>query len=125
MKKNEEDYFEILRKISNKPEVSQRQLAEELGFSLGKLNYCLKELKNKGLIKIKNFKKNPKKLNYLYVLTPQGITSKTKLTINFMKKKIQEYDELKSEIKDLTEIRSKKHIEIRSQNTKKIDFSLL
>jgi|TARA_B110001452_G_scaffold116249_1_gene96400 EPS-associated MarR family transcriptional regulator len=125
MKKNEEDYFEILRKISSKPEVSQRQLAEELGFSLGKLNYCLKELKNKGLIKIKNFKKNPKKLNYLYVLTPHGITSKTKLTINFMKKKIQEYDELKSEIKDLTEIKSKNHTQIRTQNTKKIDLSLL
>ena len=63
MKKNEEEYFEILRKISSMPEVSQRQLAEELGFSLGKLNYCLKELKNKGLIKIKNFKKNPKKIS--------------------------------------------------------------
>jgi len=125
MKKNEEEYFEILRKISSMPEVSQRQLAEELGFSLGKLNYCLKELKNKGLIKIKNFKKNPKKLNYLYVLTPYGIASKTRLTINFMKKKIQEYDQLKLEIKNQTEVKSKKLTEIRSQNIKKIDLSLL
>ena len=85
--KEEKDYFEIMRKIQKKPEASQRQLAGELGFSLGKLNYCLKALQQKGLIKIKNFKKNPKKLNYLYVLTPEGIATKTRLTINFMKKK--------------------------------------
>ena len=98
MKKNNVDHFEILRKISKKPEVSQRELAEELGFSLGKLNYYIKQLKQKGLIKIKNFEKNPKKMNYLYVLTPQGISSKTRLTINFMRKKMQEYDELKAEM---------------------------
>tara|TARA_Y100000590_G_scaffold199423_1_gene226453 strand:+ start:1317 stop:1616 length:300 start_codon:yes stop_codon:yes gene_type:complete len=92
------DHFEILRKIQKKPEASQRELAGELGFSLGKLNYCLKALQQKGLVKIKNFKKNPKKINYLYVLTPAGITTKTKLTINFMKKKMEEYDELKKEI---------------------------
>ena len=96
--KEEKDYFEIMRKIQKKPEASQRQLAGELGFSLGKLNYCLKPLQQKGLIKIKNFKKNPKKLNYLYVLTPEGIATKTRLTINFMKKKIEEYDDLKKEI---------------------------
>ncbi len=96
--KEEKDYFEIMRKIQKKPEASQRQLAGELGFSLGKLNYCLKALQQKGLIKIKNFKKNPKKLNYLYVLTPEGIATKTRLTINFMKKKIEEYDDLKKEI---------------------------
>ena len=92
------DHFNVLRKIQNKPESTQRELAEELDFSLGKLNYCLKALKSKGLIKIKNFEKNPKKINYIYVLTPKGIARKTKLTINFMKKKLQEYDELKSEI---------------------------
>ena len=92
------DHFEILRKIQKKPEASQRELAGELGFSLGKLNYCLKALQQKGLVKIKNFKKNPKKINYLYVLTPAGITTKTKLTINFMKKRMEEYDELKKEI---------------------------
>ena len=94
----DKDHFEILRKIQKKPKTSQRQLAGELGFSLGKLNYCLKALQQKGLIKIKNFKKNPKKLNYFYVLTPEGIATKTKLTINFMKKKMEEYDELKKEI---------------------------
>ena len=98
--KDNQDHFEVLRKIKTKPEASQRELAEELGFSLGKLNYCLKALKSKGLVKIENFRKNPKKINYIYVLTPKGITEKTKLTLNFMKRKMQEYDELKREIKD-------------------------
>ena len=74
-----EDYLEILRKLRKDPKSSQRKLADELGFSLGKLNYCLKALQNKGLIKIKNFKKNPNKLNYFYVLTPKGITQKLNL----------------------------------------------
>ena len=96
--KNNQDHFEILRKIEKLPEASQRDLAKELGFSLGKLNYCLKALQKKGFVKIKNFKKNPKKLNYFYILTPAGIAEKTKLTINFMKRKMEEYDELKKEL---------------------------
>ena len=92
------DHFNVLRKIQQKPKSTQRQLATELGFSLGKLNYCLKALKVKGLIKIKNFGKNPNKLNYIYVLTPKGIAAKTRLTINFMMRKMKEYDELKKEI---------------------------
>ena len=94
------DQFNTLRKIKSKPNSSQRELANELGFSLGKLNYCLKALKEKGLIKIKNFQKNPNKIGYAYILTPKGVTQKTKLTINFMKRKMKEYDELKSEIED-------------------------
>tara|TARA_B100002019_G_C21257739_1_gene594903 strand:- start:65 stop:364 length:300 start_codon:yes stop_codon:yes gene_type:complete len=97
---DDQDHFNILREIQKKPNSSQRQLAKELGFSLGKLNYCLKALQNKGLIKIQNFKKNPKKMNYLYILTPKGISIKTKLTINFMKRKMKEYDQLKSEIRE-------------------------
>ena len=97
--KDNQDYLNLLRKIKNKPESTQRELAEELGFSLGKLNYCLNALKNKGLIKISNFKKNPEKFNYIYVLTPKGISEKTKLTINFMKRKMKEYDDLKKELK--------------------------
>tara|TARA_B100001123_G_C14567125_1_gene732759 strand:+ start:58 stop:357 length:300 start_codon:yes stop_codon:yes gene_type:complete len=93
-----QDHFEILRKIKTKPKATQREMAKELGFSLGKLNYCLKSLRSKGLIKIENFKKNPEKLNYIYVLTPKGITEKTKLTINFMKRKMKEYEELKKEV---------------------------
>ena len=94
-----QDNLNLLRKISNKPKSSQRELAEELGFSLGKLNYCLKALKSKGLIKIRNFKKNPNKLNYIYVLTPEGISEKTKLTLNFMRRKFKEYEELQRELK--------------------------
>ena len=92
----------ILKYLENKkkPQSSQRELAQELGFSVGKLNYCLKELQKKGLIKIENFKKNPNKINYLYVLTPEGLAQKTKLTINFMKRKMKEYDELKKEIEE-------------------------
>ena len=69
-----------------------------MGFSLGKLNYCLKALKEKGLIKIKNFEKNKNKIRYLHILTPKGVIEKTNLTMNFMKKKMKEYDELKAEM---------------------------
>jgi EPS-associated MarR family transcriptional regulator len=93
-----QDEFEILRKIKKNPMASQRKLAIELGFSLGKLNYCIKALQKKGLVKAENFKKNQKKINYFYILTPNGLATKTRLTLNFMKKKMQEYDELKSEI---------------------------
>ena len=95
---NNQDHFNVLRKIKSKPQSTQRELANELGFSLGKLNYCLNALKVKGLIKMRNFKKNPNKINYIYVLTPKGIAAKTKLTLNFMKQKMKEYDELKREI---------------------------
>jgi EPS-associated MarR family transcriptional regulator len=94
-----QDHFEILRKINIKPKATQRELAHELGFSLGKLNYCIKELQKKGHLKIKNFKKSSNKINYLYVITPKGLAIKTKLTFNFMKKKMKEYDELKKELK--------------------------
>ena len=98
--KNEQDQFEVLRKIQKTPESSQRELAEELGFSLGKLNYCLKALQKKGLVKLQNFQKQPNKISYLqYVITPKGIAERTRLTINFMKKKMKEYDELKQELK--------------------------
>ena len=98
--KNNQDNLNILRKIQSKSDITQRDLANELGFSLGKLNYCLKALKIKGLIKIKNFEKNKSKMNYMYLLTPKGISAKTKLTINFMKKKMAEYDELQKELGD-------------------------
>ena len=99
--KLEQDHFEVLRKIQKKPDSSQRTLAKELGFSLGKLNYCLKALQKKGLVKIENFQKQSNKINYLqYVITPKGISERTKLTINFMKRKMKEYDELKSEIEE-------------------------
>ena len=95
---NENDQFEVLRKIQKKPSSTQRELAKDLGISLGKLNYCIKALKNKGLIKINNFRKNPNKANYLYILTPKGVSTKMHLTINFMKKKMKEYDDLKRDL---------------------------
>ena len=95
-----QDQFNVLRKIRSKPNSSQRELASELGFSLGKLNYCLRSLKDKGLIKIQNFQKDPNKLRYAYILTPKGVAAKTKITLNFMKRKMREYDELKAEIEE-------------------------
>ena len=103
---NKHDHLNILRSIEKSSKINQRQLASQLGFSLGKLNYCLKVLKKKGFVKIKNFKKNPNrfnllsKANYLYILTPKGITQKTKLTLRFMKIKMQEYDELKKDLEN-------------------------
>ena len=98
---NNEDHFNILRKLNSKPNSTQRELAKDLDISLGKLNYCLNELKKKGLVKIKNFRNNKNKINYLYILTPSGVKQKTKLMINFMQRKMKEYDELKKEIENL------------------------
>tara|TARA_A100001011_G_C13708076_1_gene594413 strand:- start:131 stop:439 length:309 start_codon:yes stop_codon:yes gene_type:complete len=99
MKQNTNDHFEVLRKIKGEPETSQRKLANALGFSLGKLNYILKALQKKGLVKVQNFSKQPDKINYFrYVITPKGVAERTKLTINFMKRKMREYDELKKEL---------------------------
>jgi len=92
------DFLNILRNIQNNPKTSQRNLAKKIGLSLGKLNYCLNALKQKGLVKAKNFKDNKNKKNYLYILTPKGIVTKTRLTINFMNLKMKEYDVLKKEM---------------------------
>ena len=99
--KNEQDHFEVLRRIQKRPESSQRQMAEELGFSLGKLNYCLKSLQKKGFVKLQKFQKKKNKITYLrYVITPKGISERTKLTVDFMKRKMKEYDELKKELEE-------------------------
>ena len=98
MNVNEQEELDILRKINDKNLKSQRQIAKDMGMSLGKLNYCLKALKKKGLIKYQNFKINKNKKNYLYILTPKGISHKTRVAINFMKRKMIEYDELKQEL---------------------------
>ena len=97
--KHNEDHFEVLRKIKKNSDRSQRELANELGFSLGKLNYCLKALQKKGFVKVQNFSKQKDKIKYFrYVITPKGISERTKLTLNFMKRKMKEYDELKKEL---------------------------
>lgn len=100
MKKSDQDQFEVLRKINKKSDITQRELSYTLGLSLGKINYCLNALKDKGFIKIKNFKKSKNKLKYMYVLTPEGISEKTKLTLNFMKQKMREYEDLKKDLEN-------------------------
>ena len=105
MDDNNSDQLDILRKLVKNPTITQRKLAKELGFSLGKLNYCMKSLRDKGLVKIQNFSKNKNKFNtksknnYFYILTPAGLAKKTRLTLSFMKRKMKEYDELQKEIK--------------------------
>ena len=101
MKDFNQQEFNLLRKIHKKPNANQRELASELNVSLGKLNYVLKELKKKGPVKINNFKNNPNKSGYLYLLTPKGISEKTKVTIKFMQRKMHEYEELKNELEKL------------------------
>jgi len=103
MKKHEEQ-LNILRFIEKKPESNQRLIANELGFSLGKLNYCLTALRKKGLVKIKNFRRNDNKLSYLYLLTPKGINKKTILTINFLQKRSKEYEEIQNEYNKIKNI---------------------
>ena len=94
-----EKHFKILRIIQKKSDTTQRELANELNLSLGKINYCMNELKKKGLIKFARFKKKKNKIqNIRYILTPSGIKERTKLTINFMKIKMKEYDELKKDL---------------------------
>ena len=96
-----QEELNILRKLHNKNNISQRDLAKKLGFSLGKLNFCINALRKKGFIKITNFKNNKNKISYIYLLTPKGISKKTQLIISFMKKTAKEYGELKKEIKIL------------------------
>ena len=96
-----ETHLKILKHIQTNPDVSQRQLAEELGVSVGKVNYCLRALIDKGFIKAGNFKRNTDKLSYLYLLTPKGLEEKASLTASFLKRKIVEHERITQEIKQL------------------------
>ena len=98
---NKDTHLDLLRKLESNPEYTQRDLSKEMGVSLGKVNYCIRKLTEKGLIKLTNFKQNPKKMGYIYLLTPKGIDEKSKLTFSFLKKKIIEYEILKKEINEL------------------------
>jgi EPS-associated MarR family transcriptional regulator len=103
----QETHLKVLRHLEENPDVTQRELAVALGISLGKTNYCLKALINKGLIKAKNFKNSDNKRAYLYILTPKGIETKTRISIKFLQRKIQEYEALSQEIEQLkTELNS-------------------
>ena len=100
---NKDIRLDLLRKLEENPKYTQRELSKEMGVSLGKINYCIKKLAEKGLIKITNFKRNPNKVEYLYLLTPKGIEVKASLTYSFLKMKIEEYEVLKNEITKLKE----------------------
>ena len=93
--------LDLLRKLESNPQFTQRELSREMGVSLGKVNYCMKKLTEKGLIKLTNFTHNPNKMGYAYLLTPSGIEEKSRLTFSFLKRKIVEYEILKKEINAL------------------------
>ncbi|MFV0277086.1 MAG: MarR family EPS-associated transcriptional regulator [Parahaliea sp.] len=98
---SEETHFRVLRIIQDHPQITQRELACELGVSLGKTNYCLKALLGRGWIKANNFKNRKNKIAYAYLLTPKGIEAKARLTLRFLRRKMGEYETLKVEIAEL------------------------
>ncbi len=98
---DDETHYKFLRRLEANPDTSQRDLAKALGLSLGKTNFCLKAIIDKGWVKARNFRRSDNKLAYIYVLTPKGLRVKTKLTANYLKRKLQEYDALQREIEQL------------------------
>ena len=100
---NQQNKYQLLKSLEQDANLTQRQLSKELGISLGKVNYCLQSLIQKGFIKINNFKNSKHKIQYSYILTPTGIEEKTKLTIRFLKVRAKEYEELKKEVDKLNE----------------------
>ena len=97
----QQNQYQILKSLEKDPNYTQRQLSKDLDISLGNVNYCLKNLIEKGFVKINNFRKSKNKTQYSYLLTPQGIEEKSRLTIEFIKIKTQEYNRLENEIQDL------------------------
>lgn len=95
---NKDIRLDLLRKLEENPNYTQRELSKEMGVSLGKVNYCMKKLIEKGLVKLSNFSHNENKASYIYLLTPKGFENKSKLTIEFLKIKIKEYEILQEEI---------------------------
>ena len=98
---HQEIHLKVLRHLENDPEITQRELAKKLGISLGKANYCLKALIDKGLIKAGNFKNSNNKSAYFYLLTPKGFEEKARITFHFLSRKIEEYEILRKEIDEL------------------------
>lgn len=97
----EEIRYQLLKELEQNPNISQRELARNMGVSLGKVNYCIKNVIEAGLVKVRNFAQSNNKLGYTYVLTPHGLKEKAKVTLSFLKYKQQQYDILKSEIERL------------------------
>ena len=94
--------YKLLNLLATGANLSQREMARQMGISLGKTNYALTELANKGIIKIKRFKSAPNKIPYSYILTPHGLEEKTKITLKFLKRKLAEYEEIKQQIKEIS-----------------------
>jgi EPS-associated MarR family transcriptional regulator len=94
-------HLDLLRKLELKPHYTQRELSREMGVSLGKVNYCMKKLTEKGWVKLTNFSRSSNKFGYAYLLTPSGIEEKSRLTFSFLKIKLEEFDILKDEIRQL------------------------
>jgi len=94
-------HLKVLRSIEENPEITQRELAQKLGVSLGKVNYCLRALIDRGWIKVKNFKNSNNKAAYTYLLTPSGIEEKAKITVRFLKRRMRDYEQIKREIAEL------------------------
>lgn len=101
MATSDEIHYRIYKQLEARPDISQRELADALGVSLGRVNYCLKALVTRGLVKVENFRRNDNKLAYSYLLTPSGMTRKVEVTRRFLQRKRAEYDALKSEIETL------------------------
>ena len=101
LNENEDTHLQVLRILETQPKITQRELADELGVSLGKANYCLRALLDKGWVKARNFKNNKNKWTYTYLLTPKGIEQKARITASFLKRKMDEYEALKEEIEKL------------------------
>ena len=97
----EDTYFRVMRILQDNPDLTQRELAEKLGLSVGGLNYCLNALMDKGWVKMQNFQNSKNKFKYVYLLTPQGIAKKVALTSHFLERKMQESENLKAEIESL------------------------
>ena len=105
---DETTYYSLLKTLEENPSLSQRDLAKRLGISLGKVNFCLNALVAKGSLKINNFRNNENKLAYAYLLTPRGVEEKARITVGFLKHKMQEYEQLRKEIEELKREAEKK-----------------
>jgi EPS-associated MarR family transcriptional regulator len=119
-KVEEETHYKIMRVLEENPDLTQRELAEKLGMSVGGVNYCLNALIDKGLVKMSNFQKSKNKFKYVYLLTPQGIAEKVELTSRFLKRKMEEYEALKVEI-DLLKTQVIDYQNTPHKNTEKVN----
>ena len=107
---NKDIHLDLLRKLEENPEYTQRELSQEMGVSLGKVNYCMQKMIEKGWLKFTNFSRNPNKVGYVYLLTPMGIKQKSRLTFSFLNIKMKEYEILKKDISKLKEDAAKLHM---------------